>query len=370
MRIVCAPNAFKGSMTAAAVAAAMAAGARRAGAETDEIPVADGGDGTLDVLVAAHPGAWTETVVVPGPLGDPVPARMGWLDSRTAVIEMAEAAGLRLVPRPDALAASTSGVGELILSALHDGAARILLGVGGSATTDAGIGILAALGAEFEDGDGNAVQPASGALAWIARMNLEPAIRRLTGVSLEIAVDVDAPLAGPTGAAQRFAPQKGASPEQVRHLESGLLRFADLAERNSQRTGLSLAPGAGAAGGAGFGLSLIGARLLPGAALVCTEVGLDSHLQGASLALTGEGRVDAQTRAGKAPYEVALRARRAHVDTIALAAVVEDPLPDVFARAIALADSEGGRPVTHEDIAAAAEACVRDLHGAKRRGIP
>lgn len=339
--MLCAPNAFKGTLTAQAAAAAMAAGVRAAGAEAVEVPVADGGDGTLDVLLAAAgpSGRLTEHEVT-GPLGASVRARLGWLDDTTAVVEMAEAAGLRLLGdgRPDALAATSRGAGELITAALEGGARRVVVGVGGSATTDGGMGMLEALGARFLDASGAELLPGGGALTRLERVDLGGLEPRLRGATLSVAADVRNPLSGPDGAAYVFAPQKGATESEVAVLDAGLTRLAAVAERDLGAAGLADRPGTGAAGGAAFALALLGAELVAGAALVCDLVGLDAALPGCALVLTGEGRLDAQTSFGKAPAEVAERARRAGVPCAVIAGSVLDPLGGLFQRAVSLHD--------------------------------
>jgi glycerate 2-kinase len=356
VRVVCAPNAFKGSLDARAAAAAMARGVRAAGADPLPVPVADGGDGTLDVLLgAAGPRARVDVVRVTGPLGDPIEARLGWLEPGTAVVELAEASGLRLVPpgRRDALRATSRGTGELIAAALDAGAARVLVGVGGSACTDGGAGLAAALGIRLLDAAGRQIGPGGAGLAGLATVDAAARHPRLRACRVEVAVDVASPLLGPGGAAAVFGPQKGASPEEVEGLEAGLRRLAAvLQETGSVPADLHESPGAGAAGGCGYGLAaLCGAVLLPGAGLVADRVGLDTALAGAALALTGEGRIDASTTAGKAPVEVARRAARAGVACVALVGGVEGPPPPRFARVVEIG---AGRP-PEERVARAAE---------------
>lgn len=342
--MICAPNAFKGALGSVEAAGAMAAGVREAGlpgVEPVEVPVADGGDGTLDVLLGAFPGSWVHGLAVRGPLGASVQARLGWLDARTAVVEMAEAAGLRLLPPRDrdALRASTAGVGELIRAALDGGATRIVVGVGGSASSDGGAGALVALGARLLDGRGAELESlGGGALPSLARLDVGGLDPRLRRCHIEVAVDVRSPLLGPRGAAAVFGPQKGASPADVARLDAGLAVFARVVAEtlgvDAQRAG---EPGMGAAGGCAFGLAVVcGAVLLRGAALVCDLVGLDASLRGAALALTGEGRLDASTAEGKAPAEVARRAAAAGVACVALTGAVEQPLAPAYSEALAI----------------------------------
>jgi glycerate kinase len=335
-RVVCAPNAFKGALSAGDAALAMALGVADAGGVAVQVPVADGGDGTLDVLLGATPGSCVEAVRVRGPLGAEVEARLGWLGEGEAVVEMASAAGLRLVDplRVDPLHASTYGVGELIRAALDRGARRIVVGVGGSATTDGGAGLVSALGARLLDGSGAALPPGGGALPRLARVDLAGLDPRLRACRMEVAVDVRSPLLGPLGAAAVFGPQKGARLADVALLETGLSRWAELVAPTR-----AAEPGMGAAGGCAFGLAAIcGALIVPGAALVCDLVALDAALHGAIFVLTGEGRLDASTAAGKAPAEVARRAAAAGIPCVALAGSVEPPVDPVYTDAIAISD--------------------------------
>jgi glycerate kinase len=337
--VVCAPNAFKGTLTARVAAAAMARGVRDTGAVAVEIPVADGGDGTLDVLLAARgSGARVTRHRVTGPVGGTVIARLGWLSGDAAVIELAEASGLRRLRTAslDALHATSRGTGDLIRIAAESGAKSIVVGVGGSACTDGGAGLLQALGARLTDSSGAEIGSGGAGLADLAAVDLSPARHVLAGCSIEVACDIRGPLLGPTGAAQMFAPQKGASPQGVQRLELGLAKFATLAAA-SRGGDLSALPGAGAAGGCGFGLALLGARLVSGASLVCDLVDLDAALAGADAAITGEGRLDAQTAEGKAPAEVATRARRCGIPCIAIAGTVVDASPALFTSTMSLA---------------------------------
>jgi glycerate kinase len=341
---VCAPNAFKGTLTARVAAAAMARGVRDSGVEATEIPVADGGDGTLEVLLAARPAAARITHHrVTGPYGTPLTARLGWIGPADAVVELAEASGLRRVAgRPlDGMHATSRGTGELIAAALAAGARSIIVGVGGSACTDAGAGLLQALGARLTDGRGEDIGPGGAGLRDIARIDLSRATNSLQGCRVEVACDIRSPLLGTEGAALMFSPQKGATPNEVHVLDATLAHFAAMVTDAIGRD-LSAFPGAGAAGGCGFGLALIGASLLPGAALVCDLVGLDQALARASVVITGEGRLDRQTSTGKAPAEVARRARAHDLRCVAIAGTVVDQLTDTFDLAIALDGLEPG----------------------------
>ena len=330
MKVVIAPNALKGSLSASDAAAALAVGVARAqpNAEIVQVPVADGGDGLLDVVRDVL-GAESCTVSVTGPRFAPVDASFGWLaQRRTAVIEMALASGLALLDdaERDATATTTLGTGELMRAALDRGGERLIIGIGGSATNDGGIGMASALGWRFLDATGQPVRPVGGMLDRIARIDGSGADPRLQLVTIEAICDVDNPLTGPRGAAWVYAPQKGADADQVERLDAGLARLASLIQRD---LGLAVdaIPGAGAAGGLGAGLlAFCGASLRPGAEVVLELVGLDRHLAGADLVLTAEGRIDGQTRFGKAPGAVAAHAAANRIPCIAIAGGVADDI--------------------------------------------
>lgn len=319
-RVLVAPDKFKGSLPATEVAARVAVGLSRAGAggEVVSLPVADGGDGTVDAAVSA--GYRRVEMGVRGPAGRPVTAAFGLLGG-TAVVEAAQACGLSLLP-PESLApltATSRGVGELILAATRMGAKRIVLGLGGVATTDGGAGLVQALGARLHDELGLELPPGGAALARLARLDLSK-LRDLSGMEFLIASDVNNPLLGPSGAAAVYGPQKGASPDDVKLLEAGLERWADIAEEACGRTARD-APGAGAAGGLGFAAQLfLGARMRPGIELLLEMLSFGERLDGARLVITGEGALDAQTLHGKAPVGVA-RAAAAHDPAIPVVAV-------------------------------------------------
>lgn len=317
MKLVLAPASFKESMSGGEAAAAMARGARaaRPDLELALLPVADGGEGTLDTLVFAG-GGGTRTVEVTGALGERRAARLGMLPGGVAVVEAAEAVGLAAMApeRRDPRRASSRGVGELIRAALDAGAASILVGLGGSATNDAGAGALQALGVTLLDAGGAPLGPGGAGLAGLASADFSGLDPRLREVPLSVACDVRSPLCGPTGASRLFGPQKGASPAVVEELESALAHFGRVLGR-----GIASAPGAGAAGGLGAALLACGARLVPGAELVLDAIGFDRQLAGARAVLTGEGALDGQTLQGKAIAAVVAHAARAGVPVIALA---------------------------------------------------
>ncbi|WP_198597783.1 glycerate kinase [Blastococcus atacamensis] len=336
VRIVIAPDSFKGTLSADDAAAAIAAGARRALPDADLVlrPVADGGEGTVAAAVRA--GAGLRTARVTGPDGEAVDAAFA-VDGTTAVVELAAAAGLDLLDRPAPMTATTRGVGELVLAALDGGARRIVLGLGGSATTDGGAGMLQALGARLLDAAGNEVGPGGAGLAGIARMDLSPLDQRLRGTRIVVATDVDNPLTGPSGAAAVFGPQKGATAEEVALLDAALSRYASVL-MHAVGAWVERRPGAGAAGGTAAGaMAVLGAEVVSGAAMVCELVGLDAALEGADLVVTGEGAFDEQSLRGKAPAEVAGRARAAGVPCVVLAGSVRVPAERLAAAGVSAA---------------------------------
>jgi len=350
MKIVIAPDSFKDSLSAQAVADAIATGLAEVwpDAELIKCPMADGGEGTIEAVLAACNGQWRRTQVR-GPLGDPVEAQWGWLaDSRTAIIEMAMASGLQLLAleQRDACVSSTYGTGELIRAALDVGAQRIILAIGGSATNDAGSGMLAALGARLFDAADQPLAPGGLALADAARIDLAGLDARLAEVRFEIAADVDNPLCGPHGASHIFGPQKGASPEQVLALDAALGHFADL---SAQVLGADVRdqPGSGAAGGMGFAAkAYLKASFRPGVEVVADLNGLAQALQGADLVLTGEGRFDAQTLRGKTPLGVARVARRQGVPVIVLAGTLGEGYAQLYEHGISAAFALASGPMT------------------------
>jgi glycerate kinase len=345
-RVVVAADKFKGSLTAAEVAGRVAAGLARGGfaGEIVSQPVADGGDGTVAAAVSA--GFRRAELTVSGPAGAPVTAAYA-LRGDVAVIEAAQACGLTLLP-PGSLApltATSRGVGELILAARRAGAARIVLGVGGVATTDGGAGLVQALGARLTGESGRELPPGGAALAGLAALDLT-GLADLSGVEFLLASDVDNPLLGPSGAAAVYGPQKGASPSDVPLLEAALRRWADVAEAVAGAAARDV-PGAGAAGGLGFAaLLFLGARMRPGIELLLELASFGSLLDGARLVITGEGSLDAQTLHGKAPVGVA-RAAAAHSPAVPVVAVAgrctltaEQLRAAGFARCYALAELE------------------------------
>lgn len=287
------------------------------------IPMADGGEGTVDVFIGA--GARAETVDVRGPLGAGVSAVFALAAGGLAVIEMASASGLLLLSHDerDALRSSTYGTGELLRAALDLGVRRIVLGIGGSATNDGGAGLLAALGVRFLDERGDALPPGGAVLARLATVDTSGLDARLRDVTLEVACDVDSVLCGPHGASQMFGAQKGASPQDIALLDAALARFADVTHATVGRDYRDAA-GAGAAGGLGFGLlAYLGAAIRPGVDVVADVRGLRSALAAADICLTGEGRLDEQTLRGKTVHGVARCAREAGIPTVAFAGAID-----------------------------------------------
>ncbi len=309
MKVLVAPDSFKGALSSAAAAAVMAGAVQEVlpAAVVKEIPLSDGGEGFTEALVRAA-GGTREEVTVHDPLMRPVQAVMGLLDhGRTAVIEMAAASGLERLRRDEynPWVTSTYGTGEMIRAALDRRCRRILIGVGGSATVDGGVGAVQALGGRFLDRYGHELPPGGGQLARLEKIDLSSLDRRLQEVKIEVACDVTNPLTGPEGAAAVYAPQKGADSEMTRRLGEGLRQ---LARRFRETTGLdtALLPRAGAAGGLAAGLAAgLGARLRAGFEVVSEITGLEKALAATTLVLTGEGHTDRQTLYGKAPYALA-----------------------------------------------------------------
>lgn len=317
MRVLLAPDKFKGSLTAAQVADAVGAGIAsvRPDASLVTVPVADGGDGTVAAALAA--GFEEVSVKASGPTGDLLGTHYGRLADR-AVVELADVSGLVRLPggRLAPLEASSRGTGEVLAAAIDAGCTEIVLGIGGSACTDGGAGLVRALGARLLDEHGGEIGDGGGALASVASLDLSGL--RLSGVTITVACDVDNPLTGPTGAAAVYGPQKGASLEQVALLDAALDRWASVVADATGRDHRS-APGAGAAGGVGFAaIALLGARLRPGIELVLELTGFHVLLDGADLVVTGEGALDSQTLHGKAPAGVAAAARARGIPVVAV----------------------------------------------------
>jgi glycerate kinase len=318
-RVLIAPDKFKGSLGATEVADAVRRGLISAVPDLDvrSVPVADGGDGTLDAVVAA--GFQRVAATATGPTGDPVETAYA-VQGDTVLVEMADVSGLSRLPggATAPLTATSRGTGELIATALDRGARRIVLGIGGSACTDGGAGMLRALGASLRDSTGAQLGDGGGALTDLAEVDLSGLHPRLADAEIVVACDVDNPLTGPLGAAAVYGPQKGATVIDVANLDAGLARLADLV---AQTTGSDhrAAPGAGAAGGVGFAaVAVLGAKLRPGIELLLDLLAFDEHVRGADLVVVGEGSLDSQTLHGKAPVGVARLARAAGARVVAV----------------------------------------------------
>lgn len=322
MKIIIAPDSFKESLSATDVAQAIATGIKSVlpHAETVCVPMADGGEGTLDAVLAVTGGQRKELTVADA-LGRPRLAQWGWLPDQTGVIEMASAAGLEHVAASDRdpLNADTFGVGQLLAAALDAGAKRIVLTAGGSATNDAGAGMLRALGMKFLDKTGQPLPPGGLALARLASVDASGLDSRLRQIELTVATDVRNPLCGSNGASAIFGPQKGATPRMVQDLDRALAQFAEI---TAQAIGQDQQnnPGAGAAGGLGFAaMAWLGASTRPGVEVVAELANLDNVIRDAGLVFTGEGRMDAQTLQGKTPWGVMQIAKTHGVPVIAIA---------------------------------------------------
>jgi glycerate 2-kinase len=348
MKVVVAPNAFKGTLTASQAAAAIARGVREVfpQAEVLEVPVADGGDGTVEALVSAHHGKFS-SVEVEGPLGDPVQAIFGTIEAgRTGVVELASASGLALIAadRRDPRKASTYGFGQLLQAVRGAEVKQVIAGIGGSATNDGGAGMAQALGYRLLDAAGHELPKGGAALVRLDRIDPAGFDPGWLSLNVMVACDVTNPLTGPQGASAVYGPQKGADEAAVRELDAALANFAMVIERDLGKR-VAGVPGAGAAGGAGAGLmAFLDARLVPGAPLIVTASGFDEKIRGADLVITGEGRVDSQTAYGKAPGEVAKRAQAARIPVLLIAgskAPGWEALSDLGVTAVVTLDEEG-----------------------------
>ena len=379
MKLVAAPNALKGSLSPFAAATAIAAGARRAvpDIEVVELGIADGGDGTAEVVGRARGGSFREARAL-DPRGRARTTRYAWLDDGTAVIDVATASGLALLQSEEQSPLDTTsyGTGELLMAALNAGAKRVVLGVGGSATVDGGTGILEALGARLLDTDGRRLPRGGGALARLSRIDLSGLSERARQVPIDIACDVDSKLLGERGAARLFGPQKGADAAGVEQLERGLAHFSSLITRDFGRD-VQNAAGGGAAGGIAAGLfGVLGARLLPGIDWVLDAVGFDQALVGAALCITAEGLLDRQSLRNKGPFGVAKRGAAHGVPVVALAGGIASDVTDQDFPAFAAMFSICSRPISLEHamrdaeplLAAASERVVRLFARAHAQG--
>ena len=332
-KILLVPDSFKGTLSSRQVCQVMAGQLRRffPQAQVKSIPLADGGEGSVEAFLAAA-GGERRTRTVTGPFGEPVEAFYGVLgDGRTAVIEMAACAGLPLAEgRLNPERATTYGVGELLLAAKEAGCTKAILGLGGSCTNDGGAGAAAALGAKFTRADGAAFVPSGGTLGEIAALDVSPVAQALQGMELTAMCDIDNPLYGEAGAAAVFAPQKGADAAMVARLDAGLRHLGQVAARCLGRD-FSHLPGAGAAGGLGFGMAAFcGAQLRMGIDAVLDAVGFDSLLPGTDVVFTGEGKIDSQSARGKVVSGVAVRCRKAGVPVVAVVGQIGQGFEEMY----------------------------------------
>ncbi len=363
MRIVIAPQSLKGSLTAAEAGRAIAQGVKVVypEAEIAIVPIADGGEGTVQALVDATDGTLKRREVT-GPLGEPVEAFYGILgDGLTAVIEMAASSGLPLIPseQRNPLIATTYGVGELILAGLDDGCRHFLIGIGGSATNDGGAGMAQALGAQLT-GTSSEIERGGAALATLTHISSEAMDTRLRECTFEVACDVTNPLCGPEGASAIYGPQKGATPEMVEQLDAALAHYAQIIEQDLHISVKDI-PGAGAAGGLGAGLiAFLGAELRPGAQIVLETVHLDEHLRNADLVITAEGQLDEQTAYGKSVSAVASMAKRYALPVLALAGSLGRGYQAVYALGVDAVVALPSGPLTLEYAMAHAAELVSD----------
>ena len=364
MKVVIAPQSFKGSISALDAARAMEEGVLRIvpNAETVLVPVADGGDGTLETLVEAT-GGDIRAATVTGPVGKPVTAQWGALgDGQTAVIEMARTSGLALLPltERDPLRATTYGLGEIIREALGAGFRSFIVGIGGSATNDGGAGMAQALGVRLLDETGNDLPPGGAALANLRRIDMAGLDERATEARFAVACDVSNPLTGPEGASAVYGPQKGATPALVEQLDAALSNFASVVERDIG-TSIDAVPGAGAAGGLGGGMmAFLDGALRSGIDIVLDHVGLDEKLAGADLVLTGEGQIDFQTVYNKAPVGVAWRAKQRNIPVIAICGSLGKGFEDVHAEGIDAVASIIRTPMTLDEASARSAELIAD----------
>ncbi|HVB21467.1 MAG TPA: glycerate kinase [Ktedonobacteraceae bacterium] len=364
MHIVIAPQSLKGSLTAAEAGAAIAEGVRAVYPEAEcvIVPVADGGEGTVQALVDATGGQIVHQTVT-GPLGEPVEAFFGLLgNGETAAIEMAACAGLPLVPpkRRDPRITTTYGVGELILAALERGCHHFIIGIGGSATNDGGAGMAQALGASLQTSAGVEIARGGAALATLAHIDTSMLDSRLADCQFEVACDVNNPLCGPMGATEVYGPQKGATPEMIVLLDAALAHYAEIIKQN---LGFSVKdiPGAGAAGGLGAGLiAFLHATLRPGAQIVLEAVHLEEQLAGADLVITAEGQLDAQTAYGKSVGAVAELAKRYHLPVLALAGGLGEQYRSVYSLGVDAVAVLPSGPMSLDDAMTHAAALTSD----------
>lgn len=362
MRIVVAPDSYKGSLSAVRVSRAIKKGFQQIfkDAEIIEAPIADGGEGTVEALIVATGGRIIQETVK-GPLGEPVESFWGILgDNRTAVIEMAAASGLPFVSieKRDPRITSSYGTGQLIKSALDKGFRKFIMGIGGSATNDGGVGMAQALGAKFMDAQGRELASGGGELRKLAKIDIESLDPRLNESEIVVACDVDNPLYGPRGASAVYGPQKGATPEMVTELDNALKNFAEIAGYATGRY-VAATPGAGAAGGMGAGLLLFTPAILrPGVEIVFEAVGLGSLIRNADIVITGEGMTDYQTVFGKAPVGVGKLAKQFNKVAICISGSLGRGADDILEQGLNAIVSIVSAPMTLDECMRSAEDLV------------
>ncbi|MDK2799261.1 MAG: glycerate 2-kinase [Clostridiales bacterium] len=333
MKIIIAPDSFKGSNTTIAVANTIEKGIRKVfpDAEIIKVPIADGGEGTVDALVLGAGGEFKEKTVT-GPLGEKLTAKYGVLKNGVAVIEMAAASGLPLVPedKKNPLVTTTYGTGELIKAALDDGCKQIVIGIGGSATNDGGMGMAQALGVSFKDKDGNELGSGGGELDKLATIDISGLDPRIKDTEIIVACDVSNPLCGERGASAIYGPQKGATPEMIKQLDANLRHFAGIIKEQLGQDIIDV-PGSGAAGGLGAGLIVFcGAQLKSGIETVLDVVNVDKDLPTTDLVITGEGKIDGQSVYGKVPVGVGQRAKKYNKPVLAIVGDIGDGASAVY----------------------------------------
>ena len=364
MKIVVAPDSFKGSVTALQAANAIEEGIRRVFPEAviDKIPMADGGEGTVQSLVDAT-GGDIQSARVLDPLGNEIEAEFGILaDGQTAVIEMASASGLTLVPpdKQNPLLTTTYGTGQLIRAALETGCRRLIIGIGGSATNDGGAGMAEALGIQFLNANGKSIERGGGGLGELASIDMTTGHPAIAETETVVACDVNNPLTGPNGASHVYAPQKGATPEMVKTLDSYLGHFDEVLTRTFKKS-FNDVPGAGAAGGLGAGLmAFLNAELKLGVDIMIDAVRLKERMKGASLVFTGEGQIDFQTAFGKTPVGVAKVAKADNIPVIAIAGGIGEGAKAVYDAGIDAMLGIAQEPMSLEDAVADAPQLIAD----------
>ncbi len=353
MRILIAPDSYKNALSALEVAKSLKSGLQKVfqDAEFEILPMADGGEGTVEALIDATQGDII-TARVHDPLMRPVESSFGITgDGITAVIEMASASGIQLITSGERnpWITTTYGTGELILAALDRGCRDIILGIGGSATNDCGMGMAAALGVKFLDHAGNSVGPGGGMLAEVIRIDISGLDERIKETKIMVACDVTNPLTGPDGAAHVYGPQKGADPEMVKKLDSNLKKFSDLIMEQLGKD-VEQIPGAGAAGGLGAGLiAFLDGELVEGVPAIAAKTGLDEAVAKADIVITGEGGIDFQTQFGKTPYGVAQVAKKHGKPVIAVAGTIGKGVDELYSKGIDAVISILDRPLSLEE---------------------